>query len=612
LVSSGLEATEQLVLEIDAKMRGYDETSTDRLKKAETDIKTNADKIALLDGAATHVTEQINNIITTNITINETIHEMSKKTEDNLNDLQNKVKSLEEGNKNAVEKLVSMEEHQYVQNEKVMYIQTLNEKVNKIDEERQESAEKVKKDLDGLVEKNTKAIDDLKKEYEKSLNSIMTANLTINENFNGIHIKTEQAWQSLEDLKNKQNLDISNVNNNLDIEKKRIDNIIDEFKEISDEIDNNKSDIKKNFDRLNELDNVNSNLSSKIDGIADGDKNRDDQIRDMELRITSNTKRIDSLETETKAVLIKANASNEHLGKLDKTVEDLCAKQNETDGKLEVISTLTNKIELNVKNYEQELDKKSSNDINDIRVQLEGLKSDVGTNDRKIDEVKSGNQATEEKILAFQQDVEGKINGLSENDKILFTKIDGLEHDNIQKNEKIQNIQDNYQNNIEKLVQIEEQTHMQAEKVHYVEMLSDRVNQIDDQRQKNEAKIKDDVDESFAKNSKAIEEMKKQFEGMLSEVEKQREIEQESLKSESDSLSLLINNLQSEGNMQKTKIQELMEDKLKLEDELEEAKKVSKNFQNTGENLKDSLDKYQSMLEGKLKEVEELKIIQNY
>merc|ERR1719186_584271 len=79
LEKAGLEATKKLVLEIEAKMKGYDETSTDRLKKAEADIKTNADNIALFDESAKHTTGQITNLFNANDTINGRMQEMSIK-----------------------------------------------------------------------------------------------------------------------------------------------------------------------------------------------------------------------------------------------------------------------------------------------------------------------------------------------------------------------------------------------------------------------------------------------------------------------------------------------------------------------------------------------------
>ena len=138
-------------------------------------------------------------------------------------------------------------------------------------------------------------------------------------------------------------------------------------------------------------------------------------------------------------------------------------------------------------------------------------------------------------------------------------------NDNMQNHEKLQSLEDGNKNHIEKLVAIQEETVAHAQKVQYVEMLSDRVNQIDDQSKQTMGKVKEDLDVTAAKNAAAIEDLKATLEG---------------------------------------KLQSLLEDKERLEAELKETQKSSQMFHETGETLKDSLDKYQGMLEGKLKDVE--------
>merc|ERR1712030_40545 len=68
-----IDETKQIILEIDTKLKEFDATNSDRLKKAEENIQTNADKIVLLDGSTKYITDQITNIFQTNISINEKI-----------------------------------------------------------------------------------------------------------------------------------------------------------------------------------------------------------------------------------------------------------------------------------------------------------------------------------------------------------------------------------------------------------------------------------------------------------------------------------------------------------------------------------------------------------
>merc|ERR1712096_589457 len=57
------------------QFKEFEASSSDRLKKAEDNIQTNSDQIGLLDGSTKYITEQINNIFQTNITIDEKINQ---------------------------------------------------------------------------------------------------------------------------------------------------------------------------------------------------------------------------------------------------------------------------------------------------------------------------------------------------------------------------------------------------------------------------------------------------------------------------------------------------------------------------------------------------------
>merc|ERR1711874_463204 len=88
LHGSAIDETNHLILEIDAKLKGFDAANSDRLKKAEENIQTNANKLDLLDGTTKYVTEQISNIFQTNFTLDEKIQDLSSKTDNQLQNIE--------------------------------------------------------------------------------------------------------------------------------------------------------------------------------------------------------------------------------------------------------------------------------------------------------------------------------------------------------------------------------------------------------------------------------------------------------------------------------------------------------------------------------------------
>merc|ERR1712112_64982 len=236
--------------------------------KAEENIRSNEEKIDLLDGSTKYITEQISIISQNNITTDEKIQKDNEKTnikfehldtkikeldntmkilppqvekntieikslhkncEENFEDFKNQLKNLEDGNKKNIEKLVSIEETAILQSEKVQYIETL----------RLENEAKSKEDLEILVKNNEQSIEELKMGFTENINNIMAANITINENFNGLHIKSEDTWKELEGVKNKHNEDLEALRSDISSNTSRIDDISGQFKNINNTVNKN-------------------------------------------------------------------------------------------------------------------------------------------------------------------------------------------------------------------------------------------------------------------------------------------------------------------------------------------------------------------------------------
>merc|ERR1739842_10816 len=90
-----------------------------------------------------------------------------------------------------------------------------------------------------LVKTNEQSIEELKMGFTENINNIMAANITINENFNGLHIKSEDTLKELEGVKNKYNEDLEALRSDISSNTSRIDDISGQFKNINNTVNKN-------------------------------------------------------------------------------------------------------------------------------------------------------------------------------------------------------------------------------------------------------------------------------------------------------------------------------------------------------------------------------------
>jgi len=88
LEKAGPEATKNLILEIDAKLRGYDESASQKIKDAEDNIHENVQDIASHSNLLKEHTENINTFISAKDKFNSQILGLESKSEDFLKYLQ--------------------------------------------------------------------------------------------------------------------------------------------------------------------------------------------------------------------------------------------------------------------------------------------------------------------------------------------------------------------------------------------------------------------------------------------------------------------------------------------------------------------------------------------
>ena len=104
----------------------------------------------------------------------------------------------------------------------------------------------------------------------------------------------------------------------------------------------------------------------------------------------------------------------------------------ETVEKMKEVTVLASNIQVQVKEQEQKMVEQSSNDLNQIRNQIQDIENQNGISSQKISELDTGNQALLEKLLGLEKSIGEKMEGLDKTDDSLLSKINGLQNDNAQ------------------------------------------------------------------------------------------------------------------------------------------------------------------------------------
>merc|ERR1712142_1196606 len=117
---------------------------------------------------------------------------------------------------------------------------------------------------------------------------------------------------------------------------------------------------------------------------------------------------------------------------LHKTVAIFEGRHVETVEKMKEVTVLASNIQVQVKEQEQKMVEQSSNDLNQIRNQIQDIENQNGISSQKISELDTGNQALLEKLLGLEKSIGEKIEGLDKTDDSLLSKINGLQTDNAQ------------------------------------------------------------------------------------------------------------------------------------------------------------------------------------
>merc|ERR1712013_91904 len=395
---------------------------SDKTVKIESDFRKSDDNLNFLykqqheeiegkiKGQITDIYFEINELQQEKIGMNEKIDEMENNMEKNKNivgsfeksmpevikkinmDMDKKVKDIQLSHENEFTKIAhSLKEENNLTNN------TMDDKLKDIDVNYQQVLQKMNEDKN----ENENQFKVLKDESQSNTQNI----INIQES---LYIQSEQVKK---------------------VDAERQQSMKKEKKDVQATILGNASaigDLKRELEKtINEMSKMNV-IETRLKSSEDDIKHLDDSIDGL--------KRNNLLNIEER---IKQNADqikhiDDTIDGLHKTVAIFEGRHVETVEKMKEVTVLASNIRVQVSEQAQKMVEQSSNDLNQIRDQIQDIENQNGLSNQKISELDSGNQALLEKLLGLEKSIVDRMEGLDKTDDNLLTKINGLQTDNAQ------------------------------------------------------------------------------------------------------------------------------------------------------------------------------------
>eukprot|EP00090_Calanus_glacialis_P037800 TRINITY_DN6549_c0_g1_i2.p1 TRINITY_DN6549_c0_g1~~TRINITY_DN6549_c0_g1_i2.p1 ORF type:complete len:1555 (-),score=493.26 TRINITY_DN6549_c0_g1_i2:859-4908(-) len=658
LEKAGPEATKNLVLEIDAKLKGYDESASQKLREAEDNIQKNGQDIASHSNLLREHTENINTFISTNATFTNQVLTLESKSEDflkylqverqridsvesELNNLDETVqkaqpeikrnterideldarqislgKNLDETSTEAQKSITSLYSHIEVFESR--YIETLN-KITEISIIATTIQSQIKEQEKNMQEQSADELIKLKEQLanfssqldEIDLNtSLISTQIETVDQGTKINLKNiEQLQQSAtvqEDVIQKFSQSTTSSLNKND---QAINDINAEFKIA---LNNLEETLKEKTteerllinERFESLDNTDNSMLSYITSLQSKSTSDTDKLVQLESMLSSST-------SDIKLLAEKSNRYSQYIQAIEVLEDkinnlDEMQERNESRIKIEITENIT-KNTTELKSYiETKLEKFES----DRRTEQVSIRQDADALLKQMEDFKDQHRVIENKfedINTDQQQISNELNTIQQHYDVQFQSIN--ESAFIQNEDtfitKLNIIEEESRNNLEKIVAMEEVAMIQAEKSKYVESLTSRVNQIDEMRQQSEAKAKEDFDNTVSKNAKEIQELKISLEQTMIQIEHYMKEENTAIKSENSSISKQVQVLKDDALKQNQQLIEFLREKAELESKLEENIRESESLRKKGDSLRDTLANYEDIVDKKINQIQE-------
>jgi len=399
---------ENRILEVEKQLK----TAEKQADKAAEDLKKQIDELENKNKMSDQFIENLKKdlqaseglISSLNISLQQKLQEINDRT----NEQHKKIQDLENENRTNIERLVSIQETSMI--EKVNYIEALSEKVNKIDEERQESEQKLNLQNGDLIRKNADAIQDLAKELDGKLTSLEQVrkdefqNLSLQAENLRVQISlllNEQQKQvdELEAIKHSQGanaatllLAVENNSKTLELKlKEKALEIDDDLRQLDEKIANTIQCLKEN--NLGEIKELREILTDEVSKTRE---HVDEQVKEAEHHVENlrelNGKLIDQVKEKMKS----------HEDEQAKISEDLKSNNNKQMESLKDSFSDQIQILINIKDEHTESISSISSTIFAMKENLTKASEDIGHISTKIVMLEQGQEIQDNKLAQLE------------------------------------------------------------------------------------------------------------------------------------------------------------------------------------------------------------------
>merc|ERR1712227_194633 len=407
-----------------------------------------------------------------------------------------------------------------------------NDTMKKVESERQNAAAKAKEDIDATSAANTKAINEMKDHFSTALSSLeITLKKEQNDGNSNLSDKLQQVENDLgsrmlvleksgpESLKTfGSQLEEKLQEMNKDLELK--------LKETDGKTNKNANDIASQSNMLREhTESINSNITS-ISSISIKIAAFDKDLDGLTKQVGSNATEIGLLKENHGSQVArvsylegKVKLNQDHIKNIDDTLDGLKhsidvfeGRHIETVEKMKEVTVLAGAIQTQVKEQEEKIVEQSNSNLNLVKDQIKDLENQQGVSAQKITELDSGIQSMLEKVLGVEKNLGDGLSRLDSADKNILenlqtSKSETMNMISLTKKE----INESFESTIKKMteeysslnssfnVQIEEVNQQiktlndastrHAQIMHSVELLGDKMNNIDEKQPKIKAEL---------------------------------------------------------------------------------------------------------------------------
>jgi len=301
LEKAGPEATKNLVLEIDAKLKGYDESASQKLREAGDNIQKNAQDIASHSNLLKEHTENINTFISTNATFTNQFVALETKSEDFLKYLQVERQRIDnvESELNNLEETVQKAQPEIKRN---------TDRLDELDA-RHTNLGKNLEETSNQVQDNVKEIASLKQVQANQNNNLGDVEGRVKQNedqikhiddtidglhktvaiFEGRHVETVEKMKEVTALASNIQVQVKEQ------EQKMVEQGANDLNQIKDQIQDIENQNGISNQKITELDNGNQALLEKLLGL---EKSIGDRMEGLDKTDDSLLSKINSLQTD--------------------------------------------------------------------------------------------------------------------------------------------------------------------------------------------------------------------------------------------------------------------------------------------------------------------------